>query len=787
MKTKHLLMSFILLISMSSVLSAPGCAVAPANSSPAGTVEPSPQPSITTPVTQTPPVPPALSPTPAVSPVPTDIPPTSISPPPSPAVSSGGGTGGVIKLAKAPKVGEPVQVTFEFQTYYAKVLKARIEFERYDPKLYYPLGRRMVREDFLRLIEKNPGSNDPDVVYAVDALRDQPDSDVPASNLLVSGSMEWQPEPKAGMQQHSATISFPEEGEWLIKGRLQLENQPFRTYSDLTLTIGKESSTMGWQKDFSKESGGWTGSPPMFVTIKPSSPAPLVNQPYTVKVVTTTTEDLAEASVEGEIFRMQGVAEVRISLSSLVVSGNLTWLGPIKKGQAVMLEGTVIFPEEGDWGIRVRFRPSANSQRTIGQRIALHVGKEQSRFGWLVDHEAKFPVRPSPQSKPVTQTITGDEIQITGYIRIRDRDNQLVDAKRYFLILYYLDMDEISLGSTHTNDNSGYFDFGTVTNPHTDFYVRIYSDAYDYVHEEEIAVLQEGGTDFTDTYKHVWQIDSSEEPSIFVTRDLPSDYDNKPAFIIKDDFEVGWRFQELRYTLGSFFAEWDKDWTVFPSQYTVGGHIYLSKYGYYQTQDALHEMGHNIMYNLYQGYPPVQGGTHDPWAVLTEYDAWAEGWADFWAMATKNTSYMRGVDMEPPTWNYGQGYNEGDRVEERVAGALWDIYDSHDDTGTYQYDHSSEGFWPIWNTLVYDHGNTFHAYWDYLKNRVSNQLNANRAIFQNTIVYDYPLYLNTNVQGNGTITKQPDRTTYARENVTLTANPATGWYFDYWSGRFLLL
>jgi len=60
----------------------------------------------------------------------------------------------------------------------------------------------------------------------------------------------------------------------------------------------------------------------------------------------------------------------------------------------------------------------------------------------------------------------------------------------------------------------------------------------------------------------------------------------------------------------------------------------------------------------------------------------------------------------------------------------------------------------------------------------NNSLNGSFAV----IAYD----LNVSVVGNGTVTKNPNQVSYAPgTEVTLTANPATGWHFLSWSGDII--
>ena len=60
-------------------------------------------------------------------------------------------------------------------------------------------------------------------------------------------------------------------------------------------------------------------------------------------------------------------------------------------------------------------------------------------------------------------------------------------------------------------------------------------------------------------------------------------------------------------------------------------------------------------------------------------------------------------------------------------------------------------------------------------------MNDNKTIIANFTINYYTLTIN--IQGNGTVNKNPNQTTYPYGTiVTLTAIPETGWTFDHWSG-----
>ena len=63
----------------------------------------------------------------------------------------------------------------------------------------------------------------------------------------------------------------------------------------------------------------------------------------------------------------------------------------------------------------------------------------------------------------------------------------------------------------------------------------------------------------------------------------------------------------------------------------------------------------------------------------------------------------------------------------------------------------------------------------------SIMMNANKSVTANFAINSYPL--NVTIVGHGTVTKDPDQTTYNHgTSVTVTAAADSGWYFAHWSG-----
>jgi len=168
---------------------------------------------------------------------------------------------------------------------------------------------------------------------------------------------------------------------------------------------------------------------------------------------------------------------------------------------------------------------------------------------------------------------------------------------------------------------------------------------------------------------------------------------------------------------------------------------------------ALHEYGHWVMYKAYNSWWPI---TYCPSPhYINRYShpncGWTEGWADFfplacqsWERALYDSVYEWGtgswIDLESPTWGT-EGWDNGDGVEGRVAGALLDIFDyPNDGYDIWARTHGSplpHAFAEIWDTLRNGgHHNNLNEYMTAWKNRghtVGSPLAG--CLWQNTIFY----------------------------------------------------
>jgi len=237
------------------------------------------------------------------------------------------------------------------------------------------------------------------------------------------------------------------------------------------------------------------------------------------------------------------------------------------------------------------------------------------------------------------------------------------------------------------------------------------------------------------------------------------DFDELDAWWIKDDLNEG--FLHLPDKEGDYFAEWDPDWNFTPFFCCVFcppfwmcnlSHIYLDDNAAEGSPDTvLHEMGHAVMWNVYDEYWPMSCWDYFisgcPWHTIYEAFgaecAWTEGWANFWAIYVKDDPSLLGYNLEYPTWGTPYYWGDGDEVEGRVAGALWDIHDDYDDGDVYdQYD---GGFNGIWDTIYDQTDDTFADFWDAWKAGGHNTGDAFYSLYQNTMCYGPNLKEGSNI------------------------------------------
>jgi hypothetical protein len=150
---------------------------------------------------------------------------------------------------------------------------------------------------------------------------------------------------------------------------------------------------------------------------------------------------------------------------------------------------------------------------------------------------------------------------------------------------------------------------------------------------------------------------------------------------------------------------------------------------------VVHETGHAVMDDVYDhDYPPFNCA--NPHYIEYGNDAgcaWSEGFAEWFPAQVLGEPFYRWpgggyLDLENP----GSGWDTGDGVEGRVAGALIDLTDSTNEGN----DQVAEGLLPTWNVFQNLRPDTFAEYWAARRTAGYNVgADALATIAWNTIVY----------------------------------------------------
>jgi hypothetical protein len=173
-----------------------------------------------------------------------------------------------------------------------------------------------------------------------------------------------------------------------------------------------------------------------------------------------------------------------------------------------------------------------------------------------------------------------------------------------------------------------------------------------------------------------------------------------------------------------------------------GGQVWLSAADPDAPITVVHEIGHFVMHDVYDGAFPPAPNCWPHWIEIwsSEGCAWVEGFADWFPTQVFNTPYFRWPDgsslnMETPTWDTPL-WGTTDAVEGRVAGALIDISDFTNDG---PYDGYGEGPFGIWNTFLNHYSINFAQFWS---QRAGDGYDVSdggalSCVFQNTIDYGF--------------------------------------------------
>jgi hypothetical protein len=301
------------------------------------------------------------------------------------------------------------------------IIKIRLQFERYDPSVYYPLGKSQHYKDealaVLGWADPQSGlyfqlshalADQPDTVVekkefvfsggpqlelkpgegtgSTPVLADRPSAAGEENESIMAGKMQWEVVPMGEYSQIQlfSNICFPQEGEWLIYGTAQYAGKSSDDY--FCLTVKRDSGTLDWPRE-----------PDIFENIPKANPvgiyaklshAPLVNEnmPLDITIRSIVDFDRAEAAVF--CHDLNGKESVEVPLKKILVEGRSDWQGSLTKGETVQISPIIKFASEGRWRVSIATRASPEEKFVPKMEFVINVGAAVSRFAWTTSYDA---------------------------------------------------------------------------------------------------------------------------------------------------------------------------------------------------------------------------------------------------------------------------------------------------------------------------------------------------------------------------------------------------------------
>lgn len=298
-----------------------------------------------------------------------------------------------LKLDKAPRLNEPVKLNCVRKTsdfappgqekkasdnvsqgksnlVPPKHEKITLEFERIDPKTYFVIK-------------------------------------VPAQEVLAGGNLNWEGDMTGEPMDFSVTLKFPYEGNWGIYAR---SSQRPEDKDGILFNVAEGSGSFGWPKDYRPITGPFPNRPteqsPITVELDIPKP-PRLNEPVQLIWSLNSIRDIDEVIGKVEFWHLEGTTGAKVPVEDMLIAGDLTWNGSLKKDSPLHFSATIKFPQEGDWAIQT-YGDSYVEQQPInaGSSLFLHIDKDKSRWGWTEPHKEKYE---GPPPEPIIPVPHGNE------------------------------------------------------------------------------------------------------------------------------------------------------------------------------------------------------------------------------------------------------------------------------------------------------------------------------------------------------------------------------------------
>ena len=296
-----------------------------------------------------------------------------------------------LQLEKAPRLNEPVKLTctrnISFNSLQIGITSDNVSYEK-------------INLDFRRINPKTGGwvKVQPEEILVEGSFNwetaikvDKPGQRIEVSpqDVLVDDKLNFEDAARRGIPLEFPTIvKFPYEGNWSI---IAESTRTGLHFDGMNVYVAEDGGMLGWQKDYRPPTGPFPSVPgnqfPMTVEVDIAK-VPRLDEPVEFTWTINSIQDIAKFDGEVKFYVMNGTEKVELPLEDILVEGDLTWEGSLKKDSPLKLSAVIAFPQEGDWWIHawvVRPRHDGGSNYPL----FLHVGKDKGRFGWAEPHRKR--------------------------------------------------------------------------------------------------------------------------------------------------------------------------------------------------------------------------------------------------------------------------------------------------------------------------------------------------------------------------------------------------------------
>jgi len=486
-------------------------------------------------------------------------------------------------------------------------------------------------------------------------------------------------------------------------------------------------------------------------------------------------------------------AQIELPPNTRKPDGDYYWEGSLADDETVSFSATVVFDDTGDKAIFCRAHHVLDSENSFGDLAELYLSVEENKGemgfaavaveertqlgmlqeagdGILLDETGEVLASPEEQTidslpgitplQEEEQSLSQPEgspdapsgtLTVKGHWAYIDRNDDYTSAIESLVEIVRGD-NRNHLAWCYTT-NTGQYSCGPFSNPGSaGVRAIIYTFTRYNPYADVLAVVNPHvGTNPNNT-RNLYSVQTGVTVFSDGTHDIgawfvPDGSAYERAYWVQNDLLQTWRYIFLEAggsespveTAGPATVEWALDSTD-GTYYERGGHIHLTGADPLSNTVVGHEYGHNIMFTVYGNSLPT---TYCPTPhyinrVSHVNCGWTEGWADFLPLAVNRDPVYRwdsgaSINLENPTWN-NANWDDGDAVEGRIAGSLWDILDSRID-GDDQY--SDGNIAAIWDTIYHQNDDNFAQFWAAWRARGHNNSSAGplMSLFQNTIAY----------------------------------------------------